>query len=489
MFESAELDHAVARADYQREKVRLREALLEAQLELVRQKRFAVLILIEGMDAAGKGETVQLLNDWMDPRYIHTHAFDPVPEKQQRPAMYRYWRVLPPKGEIAIFFGAWQSAGLERLREGRAEGAVEESVRMEKMLTAEGVLVVKLWFHLSKKQQKKRLKALEKAPQTRWRVTESDWDHYAHYDERRTAAESFLRRTSTAEAPWFVVAGADRRYRNLRVGDILLGALRRRLEQPEPIDVADEAPPAPPPLDDRDVLHALDYTLHLTDKEYDDELERWQGKLNRLSRHPHFRRLAVVAVFEGADAAGKGGSIRRVTGALDPRCYHVIPIAAPTDEERARPYLWRFWRHVPRRGRFAIFDRSWYGRVLVERVERLCPEEDWRRAYAEINDFEAQLARHGIVICKFWLAITKEEQLARFEAREGTSFKRFKITPEDWRNRGQWEAYERAVCDMVDRTSTEIAPWTLVEANDKKFARIEVLKTLCAAGTSAVRGR
>jgi polyphosphate kinase 2 (PPK2 family) len=196
----------------------------------------------------------------------------------------------------------------------------------------------------------------------------------------------------------------------------------------------------------------------------------------------------VLAAFEGSDAAGKGGSIRRVTGALDPRCYQVIPIAAPSDEERAHPYLWRFWRHIPGRGRFTIFDRSWYGRVLVERVEGLCSPSDWLRAYSEINDLEAQLVGHGFVVCKFWLAITSDEQLRRFQARESTEFKRFKITPDDWRNREKWDDYERAVCDMVDRTSTEIAPWTLVEANDKNFARIKVLKTLCHAIEAALQG-
>jgi polyphosphate kinase 2 (PPK2 family) len=197
-----------------------------------------------------------------------------------------------------------------------------------------------------------------------------------------------------------------------------------------------------------------------------------------LTRSPAFRKLTVIAMFEGNDAAGKGGAIRRITSALDARQYNIIPIAAPTEEERAQPYLWRFWRHVPRRGRITIFDRSWYGRVLVERVEGFCSESDWMRAYSEINDFESQLARHNIVVVKFWLAISKEEQLRRFKEREKIGFKRFKITEEDWRNREKWEAYEHAVCDMVDRTSTEIAPWTLVEANDKYFARIKVLKTL-----------
>ena len=193
----------------------------------------------------------------------------------------------------------------------------------------------------------------------------------------------------------------------------------------------------------------------------------------------HFKKLSLLTVFEGIDAAGKGGSIRRITGALDARFYEVIATAAPTEEERAQPYLWRFWRHMPRLGRLAIFDRSWYGRVLVERVEGFCSQSDWMRAYSEINDFEEQLIRNRTVLVKFWLSISKEEQLKRFKEREAIGFKRFKLTADDWRNREKWDQYENAVCDMIDRTGTEIAPWTLVEANDKNYARIKVLKTLC----------
>jgi AMP-polyphosphate phosphotransferase len=193
------------------------------------------------------------------------------------------------------------------------------------------------------------------------------------------------------------------------------------------------------------------------------------------------KRVAVVALFEGNDAAGKGGALRRVTSALDARLYDTIPVGAPSEEERAQPYLWRFWRRLPRLGRFAFFDRSWYGRVLVERVEGLAAAPDWVRAYAEINDFEQALARHGTVLVKYWLAISKDEQLRRFRERERVAFKRFKITPEDWRNRKKWDAYEQAVCDMVERTSTSIAPWMLVEANNKYYARIKVLKVLCEA--------
>jgi polyphosphate kinase 2 (PPK2 family) len=235
------------------------------------------------------------------------------------------------------------------------------------------------------------------------------------------------------------------------------------------------------PADGLNVIRALKLDQPLSKAKYEKQLEREQQRLGELSRSRRFQDLAAIVVFEGNDAAGKGGAIRRVTQALDARVYHTEQVAAPSEEEAARPYLWRFWRHVPSRGRFTLYDRSWYGRVLVERVEGFAAEPDWMRAYTEINDFEQSLERNGIVVVKFWLAISKEEQLERFRERERVSFKRFKITPEDWRNRKKWDAYEAAVCDMVERTSTRVAPWTLVEANNKRYARIKVLKTLCDA--------
>jgi len=233
-------------------------------------------------------------------------------------------------------------------------------------------------------------------------------------------------------------------------------------------------------MDERTVLSELDLSQKMSESLYTRELEKWQGRLALLSREKKFRKRSLVALFEGNDAAGKGGTIRRVARALDPRLYNIVPIAAPSDEEKAHPYLWRFWRRLPGLGHFTVFDRSWYGRVLVERVEALCPEADWWRAYSEINDFEAELVEHGVVVAKFWLAISREEQLRRFKERERTAYKRFKITPEDWRNRKRWEAYSEAVCMMVERTSTETSRWTLVEAGDKYFGRVKVLRTLCA---------
>jgi len=241
-------------------------------------------------------------------------------------------------------------------------------------------------------------------------------------------------------------------------------------------------------FDHKNLVNTIDLSQKLAKAKYDRELERLQGALNLLSRHKRIREVGVVTVFEGADAAGKGGAIRRLTQALDVRDCHVVPIAAPTDEERAQPYLWRFWRHMPRKGRLTIFDRSWYGRVLVERVEGLCTEVDWRRAYAEINDFEEQLVSSGLVVCKFWLQISKEEQLRRFKEREKIGFKQYKLTKDDWRNRKKQEAYEIAAAEMVDRTSIEKAPWTLVAAEDKHHARIHVMQTLVDRLERALEG-
>jgi polyphosphate kinase 2 (PPK2 family) len=227
------------------------------------------------------------------------------------------------------------------------------------------------------------------------------------------------------------------------------------------------------------VLNSLDMSLALTPKEYKKELAKQQGRLSHLARKAVHEGLSSIIVLEGWDAAGKGGLVRRLVPAMDARHYHIIPIAAPTDEEKAHHYLWRFWRHISRAGDVTIYDRSWYGRVLVERVEGLATPEKWMRAYSEINDFEAQLVEHGIVLTKFWIHITPDEQLRRFQSREDTPFKNYKLTEEDFRNRQKWPLYETAVDDMVERTSTEYAPWTLIEGNDKHFARIKALRVLC----------
>lgn len=484
MFEAAELDHQVAKADYKREEAELRRALLEVQRALGEQRRFPVLILIAGVEGAGKSETVHLLNEWMDPRFIEVTGFAmPTEEEAAHPPMWRFWKALPPKGRIGVFFGAWQTMPiLERvlgtLGAGGFAGRIDEILRLERMLAAEGVLLIKYWFHLSKAQQKKRIKALEKDKGTSWKVSRYDRTLFEHYDDFIEVCEPFLRETSTGDAPWTVVPAADDRYRALFVGRHLLGTLRARLDAPKPTPAATPAVAAPAPPDKVNVIRALTLKQELSREDYETALMEAQGRLARATRHKRYGKISVIAVFEGNDAAGKGGAIRRLGAALDPRAYRIVPVAAPSEEERAQPYLWRFWRHVPRPGRLVVFDRSWYGRVLVERVEGFAAEHDWRRAYAEINDFEEQLVGHGAVVAKFWLAISKDEQQRRFKEREATPFKQHKITAEDWRNREKWDAYEEAVCEMVERTSTGIAPWTLVEADNKLHSRVKVIRTL-----------
>jgi polyphosphate:AMP phosphotransferase len=356
--------------------------------------------------------------------------------------------------------------------------AIDSTLGLERMLCDEGTLIFKFWFHLSKQRMKARLKSLQDDPLHSWRLSPLDWQQSKTYDKYVKVGERVLRRSSRDYAPWYVVEGVDEYYRSLTVGRILLNGLQAALKaESRPLPQPHSAP-LTSSLDNRGLLDSLDMSQELAKDDYDEQLVVEQARLSGLMRDKRMRKHSLVAVFEGNDAAGKGGAIRRVIGALDPRQYRIVPVAAPTEEERAQPYLWRFWRHIPVRGKFTLFDRSWYGRVLVERVEGYCSPADWLRAYSEINDFEEQLSDAGVVLVKFWLSIDQDTQLERFKAREQIPFKRFKITEDDWRNRDKWPLYRDAVGDMVDRTSTEIAPWTLVEANDKRFARIKVLRTI-----------
>jgi polyphosphate:AMP phosphotransferase len=494
MFESAQLGHTIDKATYKKTEPILRAELLAAQVAVRENGQFPVIVLVSGQDGAGKGETINLFHAWMDPRYLSTLAFsEPTDEERARPPLWRYWRALPPKGRIGMFAGSWYSTPINETIQSRLDAAdldatIDRINRFEQMLVQEGALIIKYWFHLTKAGQKKRLKALENNPHTAWRVTAWNWERLKTYDKLQEVAGHVLRLTHTPWSPWQIIEGEDDRYRALTAGTVLRDILRARLEQAQ-TPALPVIRTSPGPLDTRNILSVLDLDCRLPKKDYESELAHEQGRLAMLVRHPNFADHSLVCVFEGVDAAGKGGAIRRVASALDARQYQIIPVAAPTEEERAQPYLWRFWRHVPRRGRVAIFDRSWYGRVLVERIEGFCSEADWLRAYGEINDFEHELVEAGAIIVKFWLQISPDEQLKRFKAREETAFKRFKITAEDWRNREQWGAYERAVCDMIDRTSTSHAPWTLIEANDKNHARVKILRTLCNQLECALRDK
>jgi polyphosphate:AMP phosphotransferase len=486
VLESAEVGHTISKRAYAQQEPKLREALLNAQYDLSRTTHGPVLLIISGVQAGGRGETANKLTEWMDPRHIRVVAFGPrTPEEALHPPAWRYWNAMPPKGKLGIFLHGWYGDAMAAASDGgidddRVHSHIQSIRQHEQMLSDEGTVLLKFWIHLSKSEQKKRLEELESDPRTRWRVTHDDWKAYRRYNRSHDLWEHLLRETSIGVAPWYVVEGVDEHYRNLTVGKILLDSMQATLRiDPKKTPPKHAITPVPPSvLDNVKLIRDLDLSKKLTESEYKKDLPKYQGKLARLSRHKRFHDHSLVLVFEGDDAAGKGGTIRRVTGALDARQYVTVPIAAPNEEERLHPYLWRFWRHAPRLGDITIFDRSWYGRVLVERVEGYSTVSEWMRAYDEINQFEEQLSLGRAIVVKFWLQIGKAEQLRRFRAREKTPFKRFKITEEDWRNRKKWDQYEKAVCDMVDRTSTEIAPWTLVEAEDKKYGRVKVLRTI-----------
>jgi polyphosphate:AMP phosphotransferase len=487
MFEAAELGRKVSKQEYANQLLDLRAGLLEAQREL-RSTNIPVIVIISGGDGAGKGETVNRLHEWLDPRGLETNVFGPLSDEEaDRPDYWRFWRTLPARGRIGIFFGSWYTDPIVKRVYGKIKNAEldERLARInffEEMLADDGTLIVKFWLHLSKKAQKKRFEKLESDPKTAWRVSDTDWKHFKMYDRFVKVSEHALRRTDSGHAPWIVVEATDDHYRELTVGRELLEAMRRRLAKQGPKSVAEAAPAVTlPPLPSDatvSILDRVDLSQKIEDKDYDRTLLKLQGRVNGLTRAAWQKGRSTVMVFEGWDAAGKGGNIRRLTEAMDARAYRVIPIAAPTEEERGHHYLWRFWRHIPRAGHVTIFDRSWYGRVLVERVEGFAKPNEWKRAYLEINDFEEQLVESGIIVMKFWIHISADEQLRRFEERKEIAYKQHKITEEDWRNRSKWDPYEEAIGEMVVRTSTRRAPWTIVAGNDKKFARIQVLRTV-----------
>lgn len=482
MFEIAELGQTLSKEEFQAQEPELRVALLDLQTRL-KVTNASVLIIISGVDGAGKGETVNLLHEWFDPRFLQAMAFDkPSDEERSRPEYWRYWRKLPPRGRIGIFFGSWYTMPIvDRVLKRRKKNAFARAMQRinatEKMLADDGVLIVKLWFHLSKQVQKRRLKRLEKDPETRWRVTDQDWENFTRYDRFREVSAEAVQATNTPEAPWVIVEGADANWRSLFVVKHLQAQLTTLLEHAESFRRPKPVPMTVPKKRPLTILDKLDLSLK-AGKNVKEELVHWRAELNTVFRRAKQEQFSTVLVFEGMDAAGKGGAIRRITASLDARDYHIIPIAAPSSEERAQHYLWRFWRNMPPHGKITIFDRSWYGRLLVERVEGFATEPEWMRAPAEINAFEEQLTADGVVLIKFWLHIDAAEQLRRFKEREATPYKQFKITEEDWRNREKLAQYAVAVNEMVEKTSTQFAPWTMVEANDKAYARIKVLRTM-----------
>lgn len=493
MLEAVEIGSRLSKEEYEERKPRLREDLVLLQDRFKGSGR-SMLLVVEGDDRPGCDAVINLLNSWLDPRFVETNAFaDPTAEELERPRFWRYWNALPARGRIGIFSGEWTLRAILRRLRGDLDDeefllAIERIRRFEKMLADDGTIVVKFWLHLPKKQLRKRMKQAEKHPEKCLRSREVDRMVYKRYDRTIELAEKAIEKTSTGHAPWIPVESACGRHRDVAVAEAVRDALRGVLDgegAPEKAPVkgpaATRSRAVSPKASERDphtILDTVDLSAKLSGDRYDRLLAKAQRRVHGRALDLVRKRQSAVLVFEGWDAAGKGGAVRRLVEALHAQMYRIVPIAAPTEEERAHHYLWRFWRHLPRGGRIVIFDRSWYGRVLVERVEGFASREEWGRAYDEINDFEEQIVERGWLLSKFWIHISKDEQLRRFKERQATPFKRFKVTEEDFRNRKRWNDYEAAVNEMVARTSTPHAAWHIVAGNDKRSARVRVLETV-----------
>ena len=488
MLEKIDLSKKVDKKTYRRVMDEAEEKLGLLQREC-KDAGIPVILVFEGMGAAGKGVQINRLIQALDPRGFDVYACDrPTEDEQMRPFLWRYWTKTPAKGRIAVFDRSWyRSVQVDRFdgltREDRLGDAYQDILSFEKQLCDDGTVIMKFFLYIDKDEQKKRFKKLEGSKETSWRVTEEDWNRNKDFDRYLKMNEEMLEKTDTDYAPWVIIEAVDKDYAALKIVSTVMDRLEYELEHRRPEDekTAQRQESKTRERFKNGVLSGIDLSKSLTEEEYKTRLKKLQKRLAELHSELYRLRIPVVIGFEGWDAGGKGGAIKRLTSNLDPRGYRVNPTAAPNDIEKVHHYLWRFWNSVPKAGHIAIFDRTWYGRVMVERIEGFCSEAEWRRAYQEINEVESHMANAGAVVLKFWLHIDKDEQERRFKERQANPAKQWKITDEDWRNREKWDQYEEAVNEMLIRTSTTYAPWIVVEGNDKRYARVKVLQTVVDA--------
>ena len=498
MLEKCDLKRKVSKKDYKETVGALKEKLTALDGPM-KEADLPVIIIFEGWPCAGKGSLIRKLIQNFDPRWYSVVNTQPPTEVDRRePMMWRHWSTIPENGQISVMNRSWyQEVSTMRVDNNIDELTnlrhMNEIISFEHGLVDNGYLIIKFFIHITKKELKKRQDELLADKNTAWRVSETDRKRLKGYDDYVKVTSSMLEYTNLPFAPWNVISGMDQEACTLDVFNIVIDSVQTALKLREDRNrLAKESraviQPGQYSFVSMPLLSEIDLDKSLSDAQYKKELKKEQDKLavyhNILYRH----RIPMIICYEGWDAAGKGGNIKRVTAALDPRGYEVMPIASPTPDEKHRHFLWRFWNRLPKDGHIAIFDRTWYGRVMVERLEGFCSTADWQRAYGEINDFERQLYDWGAIIVKFWIHISNEEQLARFKAREENPDKRWKITEEDWRNREKWPQYEVAVNEMLEYTSTDFAPWTIIEGNDKKYARIKALKTINAAIEKRLKG-
>ena len=465
--------------EYKRKLKAMRQALSALQ-QPIKEAKLPVIVMVEGWGAAGKGTTIHSLIRELDPRFFKVLSVGmPTEEERRWPFLKRHFASIPEAGKILFLDSGWMDQTVrERLRRDLSDEEYErriESIRvLERQLTAGGYLLVKFFLHISQETQKERMERLEADKDTAWRVGENDRRQNKNYDKALEAFEEYLSSTDEPWAPWKILDGTDAVRSQLEAACWLQERITAALSfRPQPVQPAYHWPVLPIPP-----LHKVPLDKRMDEEQYQKELKHCRRQLEHLHNELYRKKIPVVIAYEGWDAAGKGGNIKRLASALDPRGYEVLPIASPTPDELARHYLWRFWTRLPKTGHIAIFDRSWYGRVMVERLEGFCTQGDWQRAYDEINEFERELTDAGTVVIKFWVQIDKQTQLERFRERENTPEKQWKITAEDWRNREKWDAYEEAVDEMLAKTNTANAPWYILESVDKRYARIKAMRTV-----------
>lgn len=491
IFKSAERAGPLSDGEFRKLKDDLRLDLIELQQRIRKRGQFPVILVLAGVKGAGVIDTLNVINTWMDPRWVETHAFDgPSDEESERPPFWRYWRSLPPAGSMGLYLEGWYGElfGLDPKRPvGRGDDRLRHIAAFEQTLADDGALILKFWLHLSERHHRKKSREAGcEDPIFGLRPADHTWRPQPPYSVYVKTAASVIASTNTDRAPWHIVSGRDANQRRFEILDILRKSFTAHLKRRTP-KPGRAAPPRKAPA--HDVLAAVDLSQSMSEPDYARAFHKQQSRLYEAQQAAREAGISTVLAFEGWDAAGKGGAIRRLAYALSAYNYKVVPIAAPTEEERKHHYLWRFWRVLDRAGHITIFDRSWYGRVLVERVDNLVPKAAWQRAYDEINTFEEEMTASGILLLKFWLHISKDEQLQRFKDRAKDPARQWKLTDDDFHNRRNWNAYVAAVNDMVKRTSTDTAPWHLVPANSKKFARITIMDTLAGALEAALAAR
>ncbi|HOK08377.1 MAG TPA: polyphosphate:AMP phosphotransferase [Candidatus Hydrogenedens sp.] len=444
----------------------------------LREKGISTVVLVEGWDTSGKGTLLNRLLLNLDPRgyWVHNIA-KTTREERLRPYLWSFWNRLPKYGDIAFFNHSWYwpivlRAKKERWGTEKLRAELKDIKIFERQIVEDGMILIKLFLHISKKEQKKRFKKLEKDPAFEWRVRGENQEILDAYDKLYKIIDVILEDTHNGVHPWHIIPAMDEKYCISKAEHIILSHWENALQKGLSVPIYSL------PSRTSEPLNAVDLSKTLSREEYDRTLPKLQKELRRLQFICFKKRIPVIIVFEGWDAGGKGGAIKRLVRELDPRGYEVIPIGAPQGEEKMHHHLWRFWKVLPKAGHFTIYDRSWYGRVLVERVEGFTKPEDWKRGYKEINEFEQQLVKWGAVLIKFWIHISPDEQLKRFEERTKNPYKQWKITDEDWRNRAKWNDYVDAVSDMISFTSTKNSPWTIIEGNDKCYSRIKILRSV-----------